>query len=74
MQVLPVAQASSLRGGITSTTVKCWPWSLLCRHEPGATKHLRAGIACMPDRLDDRYEYTFSTPVTKMGNGMPRAR
>ncbi len=35
---LPMAQASSLRGGILSTAVRCWLWPLVRRHEPGITK------------------------------------
>ncbi len=56
--MLPVAQASSLRGGILATALRCWPWPLVCRHEPGTTKRLRACIACMPDRRDNRHEHS----------------
>ncbi|GIV95068.1 MAG: hypothetical protein KatS3mg056_3777 [Chloroflexus sp.] len=57
LQALPVAQASSQRGGILATAGRCWPWPLVRKHEPGATIRLRAGVACMPDRLDDRHEH-----------------
>jgi len=40
-----------------STFVGCRPWPLVRRHESRTTKRPRAGIACMPDRLDDRYEH-----------------
>ncbi|GIV94701.1 MAG: hypothetical protein KatS3mg056_3410 [Chloroflexus sp.] len=56
LQALPVAQASSLRGCILATVVRFWPWPLVRRYEPGATKRLRAGSACIPDRLDDRHD------------------
>jgi len=52
-----VAQASSLRGGILSTAVRCWPWPLMRRHKPGATTCLRAVSAFVPDRLDDRNKH-----------------
>ncbi|HBW68718.1 MAG TPA: hypothetical protein DEF43_16530, partial [Chloroflexus aurantiacus] len=52
-----MARDSSLRAGIIATTVRYWPWLLVRRYEPGTTKRLRAGIACMPDRLDDRHEH-----------------
>ena len=52
-----VAQASSLRAGIPTIAGRCWPWPLVRRHEPIATTRLRAGIACKPDRLDDRHEH-----------------
>jgi len=57
LHVLPVAQAGSLRAGIIATAGRGWPWPLVRRHEPGATIRLRAGVACMPDRLDDRHEH-----------------
>jgi|GEM_PF-4191294 hypothetical protein len=57
MQVLPVAWASSPRRGIISTAGRGWPWPMVCRHEPGATKRLRTGIAFIPDRLYDRNKH-----------------
>ncbi len=54
-----VSRAASAppRVGVLSIAVRCWPWLLVRRHEPGATTRLRAGVACRPERLDERNEH-----------------
>ncbi len=54
---VPVARASSLRGGILSIAGMGWLWPPIRRHEPGIIKRLCTGSAFMPDRLDDRNDH-----------------